>query len=79
MSNTKRLLQYQSFQGNRVDLSTRTGLSQFQIKLASRRTNNYSNGELVEMMKTIRWVERGIKLGDIDDRIAVEYILVNVL
>lgn len=72
-SSTKQLLQYQSYQGN--DLSNSTGLTPFQIKLASGRKGYYTNGVLVHLMYKLRDVEKGIKTGEIDDNVAIPYVL----
>ena len=54
-----------------------TGLNGFQIKLAKGRVGVYTIGDLVYLMKLIRKVEKGIKTGEIEDSMAVPYILVN--
>lgn len=61
------------------DIATRTGLTPWQIKVAKEKGNNYSVPELVKALRTIREVERGIKTGTIEQNVAVDYLLVNVL
>ena len=75
-SSAKQLLQVQSYQGN--NLAEATGLTPFQIKLASGRKGYYSNGDLVYFMRKLRDVEKGIKVGEIEESIAVPYALVNL-
>lgn len=75
-NSTKQLLQVQSYRGD--NLSQATGLTSFQIKLAKDRMNNYSLGDLVYLMKLTRDAEKGIKTGEIDDMMAVPYVLVNL-
>ena len=76
-SNAKATLQVQSCTSK--DVAKSTGLTGFQIKLAKERVGHYKNRELVNMMKLIQKVERGIKTGEIEDAISIEYVLVNVL
>lgn len=75
-NSTKQLLQVQSYQGN--DLAGATGLTPFQIKLASGRKGYYSNGDLVYFMRKLREVEKGIKVGEIEEHVAVPYALVSL-
>lgn len=74
-NSTKQLLQVQSYEGDNITSST--GLTPFQIKLATGRKNIYSNGDLVYLMKLVRNVEKGIKTGEVEEPFAVPYILVN--
>lgn len=71
----KSVLQVQAYSGDKK-LTEATGLTAFQVKLASGRRNVFSNGDLVFLMQLIREVERGIKIGTIDDALAVSYVLV---
>lgn len=75
-NSTKQLLQVQSYKGDK--LSEATGLTPFQIKLASGRKGYYSNGDLVYFMRKLREVEKGIKVGEIEESIAVPYALVSL-
>jgi DNA polymerase III delta subunit len=75
-NSTKQLLQVQSYQGD--SLADSTGLTPFQIKLASGRKGYYSNGDLVYFMRKLREVEKGIKIGEIEESIAVPYALVSL-
>lgn len=61
------------------NIANRTGLTPWQIKIAKEKGNNYSVPELVSALRTIREVERGIKTGTIEQNLAVDYLLVNVL
>ena len=74
---TKQLLQVQGCQSS--DVSKSTGLSGWDIKRAKGRINKFSNGELVSAMKIIRNAEKDIKSGNIEEYIALDYILVNML
>lgn len=74
---TKQLLQVQGCQSS--DVSKSTGLSGWDIKRARGRVNKYSNRELINAMKVIQRAEKGIKSGAIEDSMALDYILVNIL
>ena len=74
---TKQLLQVQGCQSS--DVSKSTGLSGWDIKRAKGRINKFSNGELVSAMKVIRNTEKDIKSGGIEEGVALDYILVNML
>lgn len=76
-NNTKQVFQVQIYDG--PDVADATGLSGWQIKCAKEKRNRYTDAELVRMMKLVRSVEKGIKTGEIEDRIAVPYILVSVM
>ena len=55
------------------------GLNWFSVKNIQSYKNNYSNGELVKLLKLIREVEKGIKTGTIPDELSVEYVLVQIV
>lgn len=76
-NNAKAVLLVQSCESK--DIGKTTGLTGWQIKNALNKKNVYSNGELVNMLRTIQKVESGIKTGTIDEKIAMEYILVGCL
>lgn len=76
-NNAKYTLQVQSCQSR--DVAKSTGLTGFQIKCAKEKCGYYSNRELVNMMRLIQKVEKGIKTGEIEESISVEYVLVNCL
>lgn len=74
---TKQLLQVQGCQSS--DVSGSTGLSGWDIKRAKGRVHKYSNRELIDAMKLIRDTEKNIKSGGIEESVALDYILVNML
>lgn len=74
---TKQLLQVQGCQSS--DVSKSTGLSGWDIKRARGRVSKYSNRELINAMRVIQSAEKGIKSGSIEDSMALDYILVNIL
>lgn len=75
--NTKQLLQVQSYKGDNI-LSA-TGLSQWQVNNARNRAGNYSNGDLVYLLRLLQDIDGKIKTGLMEEKYAVEYILANVL
>ena len=76
-NNAKAVLQVQSYKGD--NLSKATGLTGWQIKNAKPHVRKYSDNELIHMMQMIQKVESGIKTGQIEDEIAMPYLLVSVL
>lgn len=74
---TKQLLQVQGCQSS--DVSNSTGLSGWDIKRAKPRCDRYTIRELVNGMYLIRNTEKDIKSGNIDEYIAMDYILVNMM
>lgn len=76
-NNVKQVLQVQSCESN--DIVKTTGLTGWQIKNAKDKCGYYSIGDLVYFLKLIRNVEKGIKTGEIEESIAVEYVLVKML
>ena len=75
-NSTKQLLQVQSYSGE-GKITEATGLTPFQVKLASGRKGRNSLGDLIYLMRLVRDTEKGIKTGQIEDAMALEYILVN--
>lgn len=73
----KQVLQVQSCES--ADISKSTGLTPYQVKCAKALVGHYKNRELINIMKVVRKVEKGIKTGEIEDSIAMDYVLVNVL
>lgn len=65
--------------GAGADITKRTGLTGWQVKLAKEKGVNYSVGELVTAIRLIRETEKGIKTGMIEQGMALDYILASVL
>lgn len=51
------------------------GLSKAQIYVCSQRCNIYNSLELVKIIKTIRYLEKGIKVGTVDEKYSIDYLL----
>lgn len=64
--------------GSRENLTQKTGLTPWQIKLASDKVGNYSVSELINTIRLLRETEKGIKTGAIEQDMAVDYLLVNI-
>jgi DNA polymerase III delta subunit len=75
-NSTKQLLQVQSFKGD-GKITEATGLTPFQVKLASERKGRNSTGDLIYLMRLVRDTEKGIKTGEIEEQMALPYILAN--
>jgi DNA polymerase III delta subunit len=75
-NSTKQLLQVQSYSGE-GKITEATGLTPFQVKLASERKGRNSLGDLIYLMRLVRDTEKGIKTGQIEESMALYYILVN--
>lgn len=73
-TSAKAVLQVQSYSGE-MKITEATGLTPFQVKLASGRKHIYSNGALLEFMELLQGAEQGIKTGEIEEQFAVEYVL----
>lgn len=75
-SNMKRVMQVQTC--NSQDICKSTGLSQWDVKCARKNLNFWDGADLVYFLKVLQKVEKGIKTGDIDENIAVEYALSHI-
>lgn len=62
-----------------VDLKKRTGLTDWEIKIAKEKGRNYTKEELKGILKLLHQVEKNIKTGKMINDIAMDYILVKVL
>lgn len=75
----KQILMVQGLGKDQSEPSKRTGLTPWQVKMAKEKQGHYSISELVNALKLIRFVEKGIKTGAIDADVAVEYVIVNIM
>lgn len=76
-NNAKAVLQVQSCEDK--DIAKTTGLTGWQIANARKHLNVYSISELLYIMELCVRAEQGIKTGKVDEKYAVEYIMVNVM
>ena len=65
--------------GAGADITKRTGLTPWQVKLAKEKGVHYNIGELVRAIRIIRETEKGIKTGAIEPDMSIEFILASVL
>jgi DNA polymerase III delta subunit len=75
----KNILMVQGLGSDQSEPCKRTGLTPWQVKMAKEKQGHYSIAELVDALKVIRFVEKGIKTGAIDADVAVEYVIVNIM
>ncbi len=75
----KQILMVQGLGRDQSEPCKRTGLTPWQVKMAKEKQGHYSIAELVNALKVIRFVEKGIKTGAIDADVAVEYVIVNIM
>jgi DNA polymerase III delta subunit len=75
----RNILMVQGLGKDQSEPSKRTGLTPWQVKMAKEKQGHYSIPELVNALKVIRFVEKGIKTGAIDADVAVEYVIVNIM
>lgn len=76
-NNAKQVLQVQSCESK--DICKSTGLTSWQVKCAKEKCGHYSFDELVNILRLIQKVQKGIITGQIEDDMSVDYLLVNIL
>lgn len=76
-NNMKQMLQVQSC--NNSDIAKSTGLTSWQIMQAKDKIGAYSIRELVNALKVIQKTEQAIKTGEIEQDMAIDYIMLNIL
>ena len=76
-TNFKTILLIQSC--NSTDICKTTGLQYYQVKYNNDKTKFSTIGELVNALRIIQQIEKGIKSGTIDEVISLDYLLVNIL
>ena len=76
-NNAKQVLQVQACESS--DIAKSTGLTSWQVKCAKDKCGFYSIGELVDILRLIQKIQKGIITGQIEDSMSVEYLLVNIL
>lgn len=76
-NNVKRVLQVQVCESK--DICKTTGLSAWDVKLARQTLGCWQSEDLVFFLKTFQAIEQGIKLGEVDEESAMDYLMVSVL
>lgn len=76
-NNAKQVLRVQSCGTN--DIVKSTGLTAWQVKCAKDKAGHYKNGELVRLMRLCQKAEKNIKIGQMEEQDAVEWVILNTL
>ena len=76
-NNFRTILLIQSCHSN--DICKTTGLTNGQVYYNKDKVGYYSIGELVRALKLIQKIEEGIKTGKIEEKISINYLLVNII
>ena len=75
----RQILMVQGLGRDQRDAVKRTGLTSWQVKMAQEKQGHYSISELIKALKIIRFAEMGIKTGQIDADVSLEYVIVNIM
>lgn len=75
-TNTKRVLQVQTCESK--DVSGVTGLSAWDIKCARKNLNYWDSRDLVDFLKVLQKAEKSIKMGELEDSIAIDFVLSHI-
>ena len=78
-NNFKQILLVQGLGRDRANAAARTGLTGWQVNMALHKLGHYRILELMSALKLIRFIEKGIKTGQIEAGMALEYLIVNIL
>ena len=77
--NFKNLLLYQGLGKDKSDAERRTGLTKWQISNAAKVIGGYKTIELRNILDYITEIEQGIKLGLIEEDVAIDYALIKIM
>ena len=72
----KKVLQVQTCDSR--DISGATGLSAWEIKCARKNLNYWKSEDLVYFLKLLQGAERAIKTGEIEESVAIDYVLTRI-
>lgn len=75
----KEILLYQGLGADKSNATKRTGLTSWQIKQAQSKMGAYSIAELVRALRVITNIEQGIKTGLVDEDVALELAILNIM
>ena len=76
-TNLKRVLQVQVCESG--DICKTTGLSAFEVKLAKQTLGCWESTDLVFFLKSLQAIEQSVKLGEVEESEALDYLMVTVL
>lgn len=75
----KQILMVQGLGKDQSEPVKRTGLTAWQVKMAKEKQGHYSISELINALKIIRFAEKGIKTGQLDSEVSLEYVIANIM
>lgn len=75
----KQILMVQGLGRDQSEPVKRTGLTAWQVKMAKEKQGYYSISELINALKVVRFAEKGIKSGQLDSEISLEYVIANIM
>ena len=75
----KQILLVQGLGKDKTNAAARTGLTSWQVNVTMHKLGRYRIGELMNALKIIRFVEKGIKTGQIEANMALDYLIVNIM
>lgn len=75
----KQILLVQGLGKDKANAAARTGLTSWQVGMATQKLGHYKISELMNALKIIRFIEKGIKTGRIEANMALEYLIVNIM
>lgn len=75
----KQILMVQGLGKDQSEPVKRTGLTAWQVKMAKEKQGHYSISELVNALKVIRFAEKGIKTGQLETDVSLEYVIANIM
>ena len=78
-SGFRNLLAYQGLGSNKKDAMERTGLTKGELYGCTKNVGGYNIKEVKRNMLFCQEIESGIKMGKIDEDIALEYLVLNCL
>lgn len=75
----KQILLVQGLGKDKTNAAARTGLTSWQVNVTMQKLGRYRISELMHALKVIRFVEKGIKTGQIEANMALDYLIVNIM
>jgi len=75
----KQILMVQGLGNDQSEPTKRTGLTPWQVKMAKDKQGHYTIEELIRALHIVRSAEKGIKTGQLDADIAMEYVIVKIM
>lgn len=75
----RQILMVQGLGKDQSEPVKRTGLTAWQVKMAKEKQGHYTIPELINALKVIRFAEKGIKTGQLDSEVSLEYVIANIM